>query len=90
MDMADALMLGAMVVLGFATAVMRIRLGEKQNKPLRTFWKVQSFLFPVIILLALGLFLLGIDMLFPAVLIALAEELICGYFRRREEQKEPE
>ena len=86
MDLYDKLLLGALLVLGFLEAVMRIRLAKKQNKPLALGWKIQGFVFPAVIALAILLYFLGIDVLFPAVLVGLGQELICGLIRKRREK----
>ena len=88
MDRTDGIILWALAVLAFLAAVLRLRLAKKQGNPLSGFWLVQSFVFPVILLVTAILFQTGAaDIVFPAVLIGVAEELILGTIRRRKQNK---
>ena len=84
MDRTDGIILWALTALAFLAAALRRLLVKKQGKPLPAFWRIQSFVFPVILLVTAVLFQTGAaDIVFPAVLIGVAEELILGAVRRR-------
>ena len=84
MDRADSIWLWILTALAFLAAALRLLLAKKQGSPLVGFWRIQSFVFPVILLAAAILFQTGTaDIVFPAVLIGIAEELILGAVRKR-------
>lgn len=85
----DVVLLWILVVLAFAVAVMRILLAKKQGKPLSLGWRIQEFLFPVLLLAALVLYQTGTaDIVFPAVMLGLLEEIICMVLRRKQRDTE--
>lgn len=78
------LLLAALLLLG---AFLKIKLREKQGKPLSTMWKVQIFLFPCLCLLAGVCLLLGWgDFALPVILLGILEEIVCWAIRRRKEK----
>ena len=102
MDRTDSIWLWILTALAFLAAALRLLLAKKQGSPLPRllakkqgsplprFWRIQSFVFPVILLAAAILFQTGTaDIVFPAVLIGIAEELILGAVRKRKEKQEP-
>lgn len=90
MDRADSIWLWILTALAFLAAALRLLLAKKRGSPLPRFWRIQSFVFPVILLAAAILFQTGTaDIVFPAVLIGIAEELILGTVRKRKEKQEP-
>ena len=90
MDRTDSIWLWILTALAFLAAALRLLLAKKQGSPLPRFWRIQSFVFPVILLAAAILFQTGTaDLVFPAVLIGIAEELILGAVRKRKEKQEP-
>ena len=85
MDRTDGIILWALTALAFLAAALRLLLAKKRGSPLPRFWRIQSFVFPVILLAAAILFQTGTaDIVFPAVLIGIAEERILGAVRRGE------
>ena len=86
MDRTDGIILWVLTALAFLTVVLRVLLAKKQEKPLSVFWLVQSFVFPVILLVTSILFQTGTDIVFPAILIGVIEELILGTIRRRKQK----
>lgn len=90
MDRADSIWLWILTALAFLAAALRLLLAKKQGAPMSGFRLAQSFVFPVILLAAAILFQTGTaDIVFPAVLIGIAEELILGAVRKRKEKQEP-
>jgi len=88
MDRTDGIILWALTALAFLAAALRLLLAKKQGSPLPRFWQIQSFVFPVILLVTAILYQTGAaDIVFPAVLIGVAEELILGAVRRRKLKK---
>ena len=86
MDTLDLMALWAITALGFVAATLRIYLAIRQGGPMSPGWTVQSFVFPGLLLLGLLMYYAGIDVILPVMVIALAEELICGFLRRRQEK----
>lgn len=89
MDKADLILLGLLTALSFAAAALRILLAQKQGSPLPLVWRIQSFVFPAALLLALVLFLFGIEgPVLPLVGLGLLEEIVCGVVRRKLRNRE--
>ena len=87
MDRTDGIILWALTALAFLAVVLRVLLAKKQGTPLSGFWLTQSFVFPVLLLVTSILFQTGTDIVFPAVLIGVIEELVLGAIRRRKQKK---
>ena len=84
MDTFDLVLLWVITAAAFAVVPMRVKLAEKQGSPQSLGWTVQELVFPVLLLVALILYMTGIaDVVFPAVAIGLLEEIICSVIRRR-------
>lgn len=84
MNPVDVILLWLLVVLAFAAAIMRILLAHKQGTPQCLGWKIQEFIFPVLLLTAMVLYQTGTaDIIFPAVMLGLVEEIVCSILRRK-------
>lgn len=81
--MSDVGLLGILTAGLLLTAVLRILLAEKKKQPLGLGWKLQTFVFPVLMGLALVLWGLGRDHVFSLVVLGLVQELVCWLVRRR-------
>ena len=80
----DVILLWILVVLAFLAAVMRILLAKKQGQKLSWVWRIQEFIFPVLLLVGLVLYQSGTkDVVFQLVMLGLAEEIVCIFLRRR-------
>ena len=89
MDRADSIWLWVLTALAFLAAALRLLLTKKQGAPMSGFRLVQNFVFPAILLVASVLFQTGTaDIVFPAVLIGVEEELICGAVRKRKAKQQ--
>jgi hypothetical protein len=86
--MYDQTLLGILLILSLVAVVLRIRLAKKQGRPNSTFWTVQEFVFPVLLLVALVLLETGKDVVFELVMLGLVEELVCVFLRHRAQKKE--
>lgn len=74
-----------MTILLYFSAVMKIKLGEVKNQPYTTGWKVQLFLFPGIMTVALVLLYFSIaDLVLPAVFLGIIEEFVCWCIRKKQ------
>lgn len=82
--MEDRTLLAVIVILLFVSSVLRVRLADKKGRPLSLGWRVQTFVFPVMLLLALALFMAGTDVVFQLVMLGLLEELVCWAVRRKQ------
>ncbi len=82
--MEDRTLLAVIVILLFVSSVLRVRLADKKGRPLSFGWRVQTFVFPVMLLLALALFMAGTDVVFQLVMLGLLEELVCWAVRRKQ------
>ena len=86
MNQTDVLLLWLIAILGIAAALMRMSLRKKQGKPMSLLWKVQSLVFPALVILALALYMTGTaDAVTQLILAALAQEIVFGILRRRKE-----
>lgn len=84
MSTSDYILLCAIVVLLFVAAVMKIKLGEKKGQPYALGWKIQFFVFPVLLLVVLLLLYFGIgDWVIPGIFIGIIEEFVCHIIRKR-------
>ena len=91
MDRTDGIILWVLTALAFLAAALRLLLAKKQGTPLTGFWRAQSFVLPVILLVTAVLFQTGAaDIVFPAILIGIAEELILGAVRKRRQKRQSE
>lgn len=89
MNPLDVVLLWILVVLAFAAAILRIRLADKQGNPQSMGWKIQEFIFPALLLAAMVLYQTGTaDIVFPAVMLGLLEEIVCVILRRRQRQRD--
>ncbi len=87
MKTTDIILLGLLVVLAFAAAILRLRLASKQGHPLAFVWKIQGFVFPVLLLVVLILYQTKtVDIVFPAVMLGLVEEIVCIWLRRKRQR----
>jgi hypothetical protein len=86
--MDDLTLLWILVVLSFAAAGLRVQLAKKQGHPYGPLWTLQGLVFPVLLLLALGLYVTGTaDLVFQLVMVGLAEELVCLPIRRKSQNR---
>lgn len=82
--MSDLSLLYIIVVLLFAAAIMKIKLAEVKKEPLAMRWKLQRFIFPIMMLAVTVLFQAGVrDWVIQAVFIGIAEELLCWFIRKK-------
>lgn len=82
--MDDLTMLYILTVLLFLAAFMKLILAQKKKEQLTVGWKVQRFIFPVLMLVVLILFQTGIkDWVIQGIFIGIIEELICWGIRKR-------
>ncbi len=80
----DILLLLILTVLLFVAAILKIKLDEVKKEPLSTFWKVQRFVFPVLMLSVLVLFYFGIaDFVVQGIFLGIGEELVCWFIRKK-------
>ena len=87
----DVVLLWILVVLAFLAAVMRILLAKKQGRPLAWVWRIQEFIFPVLLLVGLVLYQSGTkDIVFQLVMLGLVEEIVCVFLRRRSRRESSE
>ena len=83
-DTFEWVLLGILVVLGLLASVLRPILAKRQSRPMGVGWVIQGFLFPWLMIAAAIAFLAGgPDLIFPAVILGLLQELIFGFFRKR-------
>lgn len=88
LNMEDYILVWIITLLSFAAASLRVLLAKKQGRPNTLFWTVQGFVFPILMLLGLVLYGTGTkDILFPAVMLGLLEEIVFGIFRRRTQKR---
>lgn len=89
MNPLEVVLLWILVVLAFMAAILRIRLAAKQGSPQSLGWKIQEFIFPVLLLAAMVLYQTGTaDIVFPAVMLGLLEEIVCVILRRRQRPRD--
>ncbi len=87
--MGDLTLLWLLEGLLLLAAVLQLVLARKRGQTLSFGAQVQPFLFPAILLAALVLFQTGTkDVVFPAVMLGLAEELAAWLIRRRKKNSE--
>ncbi len=87
----DLVMLWIIAAGALAAAWMRRKLAEKQGRPYPPFWAAQSLLLPLGLVVALVLYMTGIaDIILPAIVVLLAQELIFGLIRRKTEKQNTE
>ncbi len=85
MNLSDLTLLWLLTALAFAAAILRILLARKRGQPQGLFWALQELIFPALLLLSLILWqAAGIDLVFPAVMLGLLEEIVCIFLRRRQ------
>lgn len=88
MSTLDYLMLCVIVVLLFVAAVMKIKLAEMKKQPYTTPWKIQIFVFPVLMLVVLILLWTGVrDWVIQCIFLGIIEEFICGVIRKKTAKK---
>lgn len=86
--MRDEVLLLVITVLLFAAGAMRVKLAEVKKTPLSAWGKVQAFAFPAALLATVILLKTGIaDLVFPVILVGIAEELVFWVLRRRNEKE---
>lgn len=74
-----------MTILLYCSAVMKIKLGEIKNQPYSTGWKVQLFIFPVMMTVVLGLLYFAVtDLVLPVIFLGIIEEFICWCIRKKQ------
>ena len=84
MSTMDYILLWVIVILLYASAVMKIKLAEKKQQPYTTFWKVQLFVFPTMMLAVLLLLYFGIrDWVIQGIFLGIIEEFICWCIRKK-------
>lgn len=77
--------LGILLVLA---ACLKPKLAEKKGTPWPLAWRVQVMVFPAIYLIALALYFLRIaDLILPAILLGILEEIIFFMVRKRQQNK---
>lgn len=87
MKTTDIILLGLLAALAFAAAILRLRLASKQGRPLTFVWKIQGFVFPILLLVVLILYQTKtVDIVFPAVMLGLVEEVVCIWLRRKSQR----
>lgn len=80
----DYVLLWAITILLFFSAGMKIKLGEKKNSPYGLGWKIQLFVFPVLMALALICACFGVyTLVIPAIFLGIIEEFICWCIRKK-------
>ncbi len=85
MNPSDLTLLWLLTALALAAAILRILLARKKGQPQRLFWAIQELIFPGLLLLSLVLWqAAGTDLVFPAVMLGLLEEIVCIFLRRRQ------
>ena len=84
MSTSDFVLLCIVVVLLFVSAVLKIILAEKKGEPYSLGWKIQVFVFPVMLLLVLILLWAGIkNWVLPGIFLGIIEEFICHLLRKK-------
>ncbi len=88
MDQTDVILLWVLTALSFIAGVLRILLARKKGQPQPLLWRLQAFLFPALLLLSLLLWQTGsADIVFPAVMLGLLEEIVCIFLRRKPQKR---
>lgn len=83
----DMILLWVITLLLFLSAGMKIQLAKKKNQPYTTGWKIQIFLFPVIMAVVLALlYLTQLDLVIPAIFFGIIQEIICWGIRKKHHQ----
>lgn len=84
MSTSDYILLWVVVLLLFISAVLKIKLAEKKGAPYSTPWKIQIFVFPVMLLLVLILLWTGIkNWVLPGIFLGIIEEFVCHFIRKK-------
>lgn len=82
--MNDMVLLYLLTGLLFLAAFMKLALAKKKQETLTRFWLVQRFVFPVMMLVVLILFRLGIrDWLIQGIFLGILEELVFWFIRKK-------
>lgn len=83
--MSDAILLGLISGMLFVAAWMRMGLAKKKKESMSAPWMVQGFLFPAALLIAAVLLQMETaDLVIPVVVIGIAEEVFCHFYRKKQ------
>ena len=83
MNETDRILLWVLAALSVAVALLRVGLARKQEKPMGALSLAQT----AVVLVTAILYQTGRDIVFPALIAVLAEELICSAIRRRKNRE---
>lgn len=84
MSAIDYILLWVITILLFFSAGMKIKLGEKKNSPYGLGWKIQLFVFPGLMVVALVCTCFGIyTLVIPAIFLGIFEEFLCWCIRKK-------
>ncbi len=82
--MEDIELLWVLVGLLWCSSVLRIALARKKKQPLALLWRLQAFVFPVVMLAGTVSLQLGKgDYVVTVIMLGLLEEIVCFFLRRR-------
>lgn len=85
MNDSNVILLLILAVLLLVAAILKIKLAEKKQSPYSTFWKIQLFVFPVCILLALGLYFTAMkNWVIFLIFFGIVEEMVCWAIRKKQ------
>ncbi len=86
--MEDRVLMIALGILLVLAACLKPKLEEKKGTPWPLAWRVQVMVFPVLYLVALALYCLNVaDLIIPAILLGILEEIIFFGVRKRQQNK---
>lgn len=79
----DILLMWLLEAMLIFAAVLQLLLERRKGNPLSLFWVLQAFFFPILLLVALLLFMTGRDYVFQLVTVGLVQEIIFRILRRK-------
>ena len=83
MENNDILLMWLLEAMLIVAAVLQLLLEKRKGNPLTPFWILQAFFFPVLLLMALVLFMTGRDYVFQIVMVGLVQEILFRILRRK-------
>ena len=87
--MEEKILMIALGVLLVLAAFLKLQLEKKKGTPFPLIWQIQIMVFPTIYFIALMLYLLDIaDLIIPAILPGILEEIIFFAVRKRQQRKD--
>lgn len=84
----DILLMWLLEVMLIVAALLQILLDRRKGTPMTPFWMLQAFFFPVLLMVALILFMKGRDHVFALVMVGLAQEILFRILRHRKNKNE--